>query len=408
MNQCNESWLFRILNGATAFGEMLSQQPLRNVQNPTDIVNMLGRDLAGEVALEASPDTTTSKQSGIEYSIQRWLALRASTQSGEGRLGVSLAGPLEKKKPRSSSVPVSPPSSDADLTPVGKSKTFITTTVLAEPTSVQDIPQLTNQEKVSLIVKEFGPLTKENEEEQLLAEVDASFFQDVAILGVVHLTTHRITFHASLLNTRPDLASSKQILHSGYVDVHRVWMELMSDMITTYRSSAEEERVRPLCTLLRMHFTSDCMAFTLIVHLVSAVRKVYPLDPSHPLQVKLDSVSLVNAKKPENKQSFSFFQRFRRASHHADISSMDSVQESGPPQGTTHVIELGTIEAAFAWRKELLAALYLFSKRRNLLLSDFNKKDSDSQDSDLDSESEQGVRINIPLERIKTYKLYQW
>jgi sterol 3beta-glucosyltransferase len=74
--------------------------------------------------------------------------------------------------------------------------------------------------------------------------------------GVVHLTTHRLTFHASLLSSQP--TSRQDVLKSGPVLVHRkglrrkkrVWLQLSHDMISTYPSSQDEDRVKPLRSIL--------------------------------------------------------------------------------------------------------------------------------------------------------------
>ena len=74
--------------------------------------------------------------------------------------------------------------------------------------------------------------------------------------GVVHLTTHRITFHASLLSSQPD--QNERILKAGPVLVHRkglrrkkrVWLQLTRDMISTYPSSRDEHKIKPLRSIL--------------------------------------------------------------------------------------------------------------------------------------------------------------
>lgn len=99
----------------------------------------------------------------------------------------------------------------------------------------------------------------------------------MTIIGVIHLTTHRLTFHASLLpNSEPSTESSSnlafsrahpgldnQLVKAGYGVVHeprsgflhpqrrrRVWIELSHDMITTYPDSTDEGRIRPIRSLL--------------------------------------------------------------------------------------------------------------------------------------------------------------
>lgn len=78
-----------------------------------------------------------------------------------------------------------------------------------------------NDRVIPLIIKEFGPLAEPGEEERLVGEADAAYFRQVAIIGLVHLTTHRLTFHASLLQTRQDDHPENPVLKSGRVIVHR-------------------------------------------------------------------------------------------------------------------------------------------------------------------------------------------
>jgi sterol 3beta-glucosyltransferase len=98
------------------------------------------------------------------------------------------------------------------------------------------------------------------------------------MIGNLHLTTHRILFHAllppeaafvdessrssSALHSDQAMAAPAQqpdILHSGPITVHRsgalkstrrVWLELSAEMITTYPHGDEAGRVRPLCSVL--------------------------------------------------------------------------------------------------------------------------------------------------------------
>jgi sterol 3beta-glucosyltransferase len=134
------------------------------------------------------------------------------------------------------------------------------------------------EETMILLIQEFGPLAQEGEEEKLIVEADGAFFhQDVVILvcvyelwppslvlnvirqGVIHLTTHRLAFHASLLATRPDLSPRQQVIKAGPAVIHRnsrwkkkrrVWMEISFDMLSTYSSSRDEDHIRPLRTVL--------------------------------------------------------------------------------------------------------------------------------------------------------------
>ncbi|KAG8893811.1 hypothetical protein FRC01_013343, partial [Tulasnella sp. 417] len=213
-----------------------------------------------------------------------------------------------------------------------------------------DIDEL-NDRVIPLLVSEFGGLAEEGEEERLLFESDGAYFQEVAILGVIHLTTHRITFHASLLSTRPDLMSHSQIIKSGPVLLHRsglhrkrrLWMELYHDMLCTFPDSTDEGRVRPLFTML-----------------LSNIKEVKPLDPANPKSLKVV---------------------FRT--------------KWGTKIG--HV-EYDTHESANSWRRELTTALHNLRQSRNTLF-----RDSDSGPS-----GQSGVRISIPLHRVESFESRTW
>ena len=83
---------------------------------------------------------------------------------------------------------------------------------------------------------------------------------DAEFQGNLHLTTHRLLFHAQLPPESKDTdATAADVLQSGPVTVHRhaalrparrLWMEISSEMITTYPSGDESGRVRPLKTIL--------------------------------------------------------------------------------------------------------------------------------------------------------------
>lgn len=80
-----------------------------------------------------------------------------------------------------------------------------------------------------------------------------------SLKGVIHLTTHRLTFHASLLATNHDAADSEVIKTSAAIlhrkswhGKRRIWLVLSNDILCTYASSKEEDKSRPLCALLRI------------------------------------------------------------------------------------------------------------------------------------------------------------
>ncbi len=142
-------------------------------------------------------------------------------------------------------------------------------------------PKLTPEEVVELFELEFGALAAPGEE-KLLLETDAALLRDVIVLvgpphplslylftadlhfpaivqGVVHLTTHRFTFHASLLSTQP--GDSQNIVKSGSALVHRkgwrrkrkVWLQLDRDMVSSFPSSRDEDRIKPLRSILCLY-----------------------------------------------------------------------------------------------------------------------------------------------------------
>ena len=154
----------------------------------------------------------------------------------------------------------------------------------SEPQTLQEEPPseptLTPEEVVDLLEQEFGALAPPGEE-KLLLETDAAFFNDVVILvshplrpnvfntglhpsaivkGVVHLTTHRFTFHASLLSSQP--GDSQKIIRSGTALIHRkgwrrkrkVWLQLDNDMISSFPSSRDEDKIKPLRSILCPYF----------------------------------------------------------------------------------------------------------------------------------------------------------
>jgi sterol 3beta-glucosyltransferase len=141
-------------------------------------------------------------------------------------------------------------------------------------------PKLTPEEIVDLLEQEFGALAPLGEE-KLLLETDAAFFKEVIVLvghllyllstslhspatvqGVVHLTTHRFTFHASLLTSQP--GDSQKVVRSGSAMVHRkgwrrkrkVWLQMDHDMISSFPSSRDEDKIKPLRSMLCAHLSS--------------------------------------------------------------------------------------------------------------------------------------------------------
>ncbi|KAN0139921.1 UDP-Glycosyltransferase/glycogen phosphorylase [Lactarius tabidus] len=199
--------------------------------------------------------------------------------------------------------------------------------------------KLDPNEIVDLVEQEFGALAPKGEE-KLLLESDATLLQDVVILGVAHLTTHRLTFHASLLSSQPNYQQS--VIKSGPVFVHRkglyrkkrLWLQLSPDIISTYHSSRDEDKIKPIRSIL-----------------LSSIRDVIQTE--------------------------------RRPRH------ITIFYETA--QGTVDsVVEFDTNESALDWKRELLGALFLYRRNHRSVLTQ-----SDTDDLN-------AVRINIPLSRINS------
>nr|XP_019044752.1 hypothetical protein I302_06665 [Kwoniella bestiolae CBS 10118]OCF23682.1 hypothetical protein I302_06665 [Kwoniella bestiolae CBS 10118] len=144
------------------------------------------------------------------------------------------------------------------------------------------VPDMSDEEKLAAIKEEFGDiagLMEGDEPERMLADTKGSLFKGVMMIGNFHLTTHRLLFHAVIPpdSLDPSNGTSEQrgpdIIYAGPVTVHRpglqqskrVWMELTPEMVTTYPSANESDRVKPLRSVL-----------------LSSVRQCEPFDPQHP------------------------------------------------------------------------------------------------------------------------------
>ncbi|VDC02382.1 unnamed protein product [Peniophora sp. CBMAI 1063] len=200
--------------------------------------------------------------------------------------------------------------------------------------------KLEPEQIVDLLEQEFGALAEPGEE-KLIAEADGALVQDVTILGVLHLTTHRITFHASLTAASEN---APNIIKEGAVTVHkknrkgpnlkrRVWLELTHDLVAVYPSSKDEDRIRPIRSIL-----------------LSAIKQVHPHDHVQPRIVKLSCETALGL-------------------HSASL-------------------EFDTEESARDWRREFHGALFLYRRARRVAL---NPTEDDPE----------GVRFNIPLSRLE-------
>ncbi|KAI0284043.1 hypothetical protein BGY98DRAFT_1183815 [Russula aff. rugulosa BPL654] len=189
---------------------------------------------------------------------------------------------------------------------------------VSTPPAVQeeqvDEPKLTPEEIVDLLEQEFGALAPPGEE-KLLLETDGAFFKDVVVLGVIHVTTHRCTFHASLLSSQPGY--SQKVVKSGTALIHRkglhrkkrVWLQLDHDMISSFPSSRDEDKIKPLRSIL-----------------LSAIKEIKAVDWEHPR-----------------------------------IIGIVYEYREGLTEGC---VEFDTIEAARDWRNELRGMMFLYRRNR--------------------------------------------
>ncbi|KAF8208904.1 hypothetical protein K438DRAFT_1917258 [Mycena galopus ATCC 62051] len=202
--------------------------------------------------------------------------------------------------------------------------------------------KLQPEEVVRLLIEEFGPLAPEGEEEKLLVETDGGIVKVIVIVGVIHLTTHRLAFHASLMAAQPD--DKKGVIKSGPVVIHRkgwrskkrLWLELSHDMVCTYPSSSDADRIRPIRAFL-----------------LSGVDRILPVDPKHPKWLRII------------------------------FKQLGEDKNSG-------FAEFDTEEAAIDWRKELTAAVFLYRHRRREALNGSDDKESAD------------IRFSCPIARIES------
>ena len=91
------------------------------------------------------------------------------------------------------------------------------------------------------------------------------------IQGVIHVTTHRCTFHASLLSSQPGY--SQKVVKSGTALIHRkglhrkkrVWLQLDHDMISSFPSSRDEDKIKPLRSILCLYLLYETAILLLIL-----------------------------------------------------------------------------------------------------------------------------------------------
>ena len=304
----DKSGLSRIFLDAVRFGEVLAEDEGSGVETPvvaTDSAQLLSPRIFTDddddaVSVRRFAELVGRDLGGPELAAsERFAKLSVNTwATGEfGGIVTAEPEPIGEVDSAAASTPAVEVQSDEQPTPATRTDDVQTAGKLGGtgPTidfsklpPVQSYTNLPPEEIVKLLVEDFGPLvTSEDDEEILLAEADAAYFQEVAILvrfsplpvlnnytvltnsfslhtqGVIHVTTHRISFHASLLSTRPDLLPEQQIIKKGAVTIHRsgllrkqrVWMELSHDMITTFPSGSDRDRIKPIRSILSKWIT---------------------------------------------------------------------------------------------------------------------------------------------------------
>ncbi|KAI0250754.1 hypothetical protein BJV78DRAFT_1127517 [Lactifluus subvellereus] len=320
-SQFHDPGLARLFSDAALYGRIVTSGPdLRENEFVTEDSRTADDSLNGFsrlVACDLDDNERVVSEKLAQLSVSNW----ASTQANNLAPGV---GPDELDESTSDD--------EHHATPPGSA--------IKEAGDPDFDDQLTPTEILDLLQQEFGALAPPGEE-KLLLETDATLFQAVVVLGVVHLTTHRLTFHASLLSSQPNYR--QDVLKAGPILVHRkglrrkrrVWLQLSHDMISSYPSSRDEDKVKPLRTIL-----------------LSAVKDVKPVESKRP--------------------------------RHLTIIFESNI-------GTTEsTVEFDTDESAREWRRELLGAMFLHRRNNRSVLMQDGADDLNA------------VRINVPLSRVET------
>jgi sterol 3beta-glucosyltransferase len=303
--------------------EISSPESPRPVEESTAFVDLVGRDL------NASEQAAAAPFSKLRVSSDTWLDAELTDEPS------TYSGPTESPL-------ASPPSTSSNLPVLEPEIRRVNTVAEKEPWHLEP------QEVTKLLIEGFGSLAREGEEEQLIFESEGGVSQDVTIVGVIHLTTHRIAFHASLLTPESENSVSHNVIKAGPVVIHRkglrkkrrVWMELTSEMLCTYASSKHEDKIRPLRSIF-----------------LSSIREVKQRDPNNP--------------------------RFTQVVFDKYLSQSSML-------GITGLAEFDTEESANDWRRELTGAIFLYKHRRQKAL----RRGADNKGE------EPGIRLSIPLERI--------
>ncbi|QRW12822.1 glycosyltransferase family 1 protein [Ceratobasidium sp. AG-Ba] len=353
--------LFRMLNAAAQYSQILSEDPS---ESDSDGVQTPASEAAADLPqVQVSLTEDDPLQHHAFPSPETALANLALHPNVRSRAGSTLS--LQRYKHYAASI-----ASEIDLADPAMSKPEASRPVLTcDQAKMGD-----HAVALRVLQYEFGTLTLPGETEEMILEADGALFRDVTIIGVIHLTTHRLTFHASLLPNADSTPAADgnspqathvnpdtQIIKAGSAVVEeprtgilhpqrrrRVWIELSHDMLTTYPDASDEGRVRPIRSILLL-----------------SIKDVEPYDPIHPKRLTL---------------------RF-----------------SGPTGDILRNVDFDTEESCNEWRRETkgepLSRVYVPTLTF--------EKDTASKPEDAQTES-RGVRICIPLARIREHQSEWW
>ncbi|CAE6534369.1 unnamed protein product [Rhizoctonia solani] len=357
--------LFRILNAAAQYSQLILHED--SSESESDIVETPASDSAADA--QAALTGNDSLQHDAYPSPELTLANLALQPHVRSRAGSLTSLQRFAQYTTGMTLDINP----GDIQEIGDGvKMKPGEPLRCDPSKISD-----HAVALRILQHEFGELTLPGEVEEMVLETDGVLFRDVTIIGVIHLTTHRLTFHASLLpSTDADAtagstfshssrhSTDSQILKAGSGVVieprtgilhpqkrRRVWIELSNDMITSYPDASDEGRIRPINSIL-----------------LANVKDVGPYDPTQPKRVRV----------------------------HMSALGLE----------VTRDVEYDTEESAHEWRRETLAALYMYRHHRKTLIGHGNES-IPSKPGDAQTES-RGIRICIPLALIKEYQHEWW
>ena len=273
--------------------------------------------------------------------------------------------------------------------------------------------------------------------ERFLSEGRGGVLREVLLVGAMHLTTHRFSFHAvlpplSLLDA--SVSASTLVIKSGPVWIHRakrlsrkrrVWLELGADLLTTCESRVCTSQALPALTTVlpfyrsgleqrRRDFPLPFSSCTCISWLTLVCLSIY--RPYSTAQVVALSVSKWLALPPSPHTDPLL---------HVYASSVSSINDLLPPDPEDPLsivvviasekemsarLEFDTLESTLEWRREISGALWHARRMRLRLATKKNNADQDAAAAEAEAgaqaagfgreEDWEKIKISIPLDRI--------